>query len=520
MKIKIFDSTLRDGVQSESMTFSINDKLALIEYLDKLGVDFIEGGIPSSNPKDFEFFSIAKNVKLKNSKLVAFTSTHKVGVPCHKDEGYKKVLEAETEYVTVFGKSWDLHVTEILNTDLETNLGLIYDSVKYLTEKDKKVIFDAEHFFDGYKANREYAIKTLKAASDAGAIMVTLCDTNGGCFPFEIEEIVTETKKYIDCDIAIHTHNDTGMADANAISAVRCGAMCVQGTFGGYGERCGNANLCTIIPDLQLKLGYECIPKENLKKLTKISRAVCETANMGQFPHSPYVGRCAFTHKGGIHSDAVEKNPVSYEHIEPESVGNKRKIVMSEMAGRSALLHEIQKIEPSIKKDSNKVASLLEKMKELEHIGYDFAAAEGSIQLFILRELGKYTPHFNLAQVNVFITLPGTGLSSIANIKISVDGKYEITSAEGDGPVNALDCALRKALRVFYPEIKNMYLSDFKVRALDSGDGSASRVRVMIISSDGNSTWRTMGVSTDLIEASWKALVDSVEYYLGRLNKN
>ena len=519
MKISIYDTTLRDGVQSEGISFSVEDKLAITEYLDSIGIDFIEGGMPASNPKDFEFFTRAKKLQLKNSKLVAFTSTHKPGIPCEHDKNFEKILSVETEYVTVFGKCWDMHVTEILSTSLEENLALISETIYYFIKNGKKVFFDAEHFFDGYKHNPLYALSTIKAACDSGAEMIVLCDTNGGFFPFEIEDIINKVRSEINCKIAIHSHNDTGMADANAITAVKCGAVCVQGTFGGYGERCGNANLCTIIPDLQLKLGYRCIPNENIIKLTKISRAICETANVGQYPHAPYVGHSAFTHKGGIHSDAVSKNTASYEHISPELVGNKRRFITNEMSGRSALMPVIHRVAPNLNKDSKKTKNLLEKMKEMEQNGYDFEAAEGSTQLLVLRELGKFTPHFSLAKVNVFITLPGNGEGAIANIKISVDGKYEITSAEGDGPVNALDSALRKALVVFYPQVKNMYLSDFKVRCIDSGNGSASSVRVLISSTDGNTTWRTVGASTDIIEASWKALVDSVEYYLGGFAK-
>lgn len=514
--IQIFDSTLRDGVQCEGISFSTDDKFAVIEYLDTLGIDFIEAGNPVSNPKDHEFFEKAKKRSLKHAKLVAFSSTHRVGIQPEDDQGLKALIDAGTDYVAVFGKSWDMHVREILGTSLEENLSIIQSSVAYLVSQGKTVFFDAEHFFDGYKANPDYALETLRTAVNAGAHTLVLCDTNGGSFPLEIAEIIGQVKHALpDTPIGIHAHNDTGMADANSVCAVQSGAVHIQGTFGGFGERCGNANLCTIIPDLQLKLGYDCIPPENMQKLTKISRSICEVANIAQYQHTPFVGRCAFSHKGGMHADAVNKNPFSYEHVAPEAVGNKRRVIMSEVAGRASILPAIQKVEPSLGKNSKKTISILEKMKEMEHIGYDFEGAEGSTHLLVLRELGKYTPHFSLAQFNVVINEPSVSLSSIATIKISVDGKYELTAAQGDGPVNALDSALRKALEVFYPKITQMSLLDYKVRVLGTGDGTASKVRVLITSTDGNHSWRTVGVSSDIIDASWKALVDSVEYFLG-----
>jgi len=517
-RISIFDSTLRDGAQGEGVSFSVQDKLAVIQYLDELEIDFIEGGNPASNPKDFEFFQSAQEIELKHSKLVAFTSTHRIGVKPEDDNAIKTVLGTNTQYISVFGKSWDMHVTDILNATLEENLQIIHSTISYFVQNERKVFFDAEHFFDGYKANADYAMQSLQTAADAGACALVLCDTNGATFPFEIEEITKKVcEKFDGVQIGIHTHNDIGMAVANSIFAVRGGATHIQGTFGGFGERCGNADLCTIIPDLQLKLGYECVPDKKINLLTQTARSICEVANIGQDVRSPYVGAAAFAHKGGMHSDAVIKKPSSYEHMPPSEVGNKRRILMSEVAGRSAILPVLQNVDPSLKRDSIETKVILDKLKEMENSGYEFEGAESSLELLMAKELGKFKPHFELGQFNVFVTEPSSQNSSVATIKISVDGKYEITAAEGDGPVNALDLALRKALEVFYPSLKNMFLLDYKVRVLGSENSTASNVRVLISSTNGHKVWRTVGVSKDIIEASWKALVDSVEYYLGHI---
>ena len=493
----------------------MEDKLAVVQYLDNLGVDYIEGE-SASNPKDCEFFKRAAQLKLKNSTLVSFTSTHKVGGDPAKDASLNAVLESGTKVVSVFGKSWDIHVTDILNATLEQNLEIIQSTIRYLTDKGKAVFYDAEHFFDGYKANPDYAIKTLKAAADSGAGALVLCDTNGSSFPFEIEDIVPKiVKLFPDIEIGIHTHNDVGMAVANAISAVRCGAAHVQGTFGGFGERCGNMDLCTAIPNLQLKLGYNCIPAENMELLTDTALSVAEAANTGLDPRTPYVGASAFSHKGGLHSDAVIKKSSSYEHIPPEAVGNSRRVLMSEVAGRSAIMLAIKAVDPTIDRNSEQTKGLLKKLKDLEHNGYEFEGAEGSLEILIAKELGKFEPHFSLGKFNVSVTEPSEGKSSIASVKICVDGEFEMSAAEGDGPVNALDKAIRRALGVFYPELKKMTLVDYKVRVPGSKDGTASKVRVLITSTNGKKTWRTVGVSTDIIDASWKALVDSIEYFLG-----
>lgn len=514
-KINIFDSTLRDGAQGEGVSFSVEDKLAVVQYLDSLGVDYIEGGNPTSNPKDCEFFERVAELELKNAKIVSFTSTHKVGGDPAKDPSLTAVLNSNAEYVSIFGKSWDMQVTDILNATLEQNLKIIYSTVNYLTQNGKTVFYDAEHFYDGYKANAEYAMKTLEAALKGGAKALVLCDTNGACFPFEIEEMTTEVvKRFPDVEIGIHTHNDIGMAVANAISAVRCGATQVQGTFGGFGERCGNMDHCVLIPNLQLKLGYDCIPPENMELLTSTAKAIAEAANIGLDPRTPYVGNSAFAHKAGMHSDAVIKKSSSYEHIPPETVGNSRRVLMSEVAGRSAIMLALRTVDPTIDRNSPETRKLLEKMKELEHDGYEFEGAESSLEMLIAKELGKFNPHFDLGKFSVVVNEPTNGLSSMAMVKICVDGEYETTAAEGDGPVNALDLAIRRALGVFYPEIKKMSLIDYKVRVLGSKEGTASKVRVLITSTNGKRTWRTVGVSTDIIGASWKALIDSIEYFL------
>ncbi len=514
-KIKIFDSTLRDGAQGEGVSFSVEDKLAVVQYLDALGVDYIEGGNPTSNPKDCEFFERACSLELKHAKIVSFTSTHKIGGDPKQDPSLTAVLEANTAYVSVFGKSWDMQVTDILNAKLEQNLEIIESTVSYLTKNGKTVFFDAEHFFDGYKANPGYAMDSIRSAHKAGAKALILCDTNGASFPFEIEPIVAEVvKAFPGVEIGIHTHNDIGMAVAGGVAAVRSGATHIQGTFGGFGERCGNMDLCTAIPNLQLKLGYDCIPAGNIEMLTDTARSVAEAANIGLDPRTPYVGTSAFAHKGGMHSDAVIKKSSSYEHIPPEAVGNSRRVLMSEVAGRSAILLALKNVDPSIDRGSEQTRRVLEKLKEMEHNGYEFEGAEGSLEMLIRKELGRFTPHFGLDKFNVVVNEPSEGKSSIAAVKIYVDGEHEMSAAEGDGPVNALDTAIRRALGVFYPELKKMSLADYKVRVLGSNDGTASKVRVLITSTNGKKTWRTVGVSTDIIDASWKALTDSIEYFL------
>ncbi|NLC69331.1 MAG: citramalate synthase [Clostridiaceae bacterium] len=514
-KVVIYDTTLRDGAQAQGISFTVEDKLKIAKAVDDLGISYIEAGNPGSNPKDIEFFERVKEIGLKHAKISAFGSTRRVNVPVEEDSNVLSLLAADTPVVTIFGKSWDFHVDAILKTTLEENLKMIYDTISFFANRGREVIFDAEHFFDGYKANPAYAMETLKAACDAGAAGICLCDTNGGTFPDEIFKITSGVIEEIKVPIGIHCHNDNGMAVANSIVAVQAGATHVQGTINGIGERCGNANLCTIIPNLQVKAGCECIPGDKMKELTSIARFVSEVANIIHDERAPYVGGCAFAHKGGMHVDAVYKTSISFEHIDPEMVGNKRRILMSEVSGRSAILKKINEVDSSITKDSPEAKHIINKLKELEHQGYQYEGAETSFEIVIRKLLGKYKPFFNLNEFKVIVNEPSVeGVNSSAMVKIRVEGQVEITAAEGCGPVNALDNALRKALERFYPEIREMKLTDYKVRVLDSEAATAAKVRVLIESTDGKDVWTTVGVSTDIIEASWKALVDSIEYKL------
>ncbi|WP_160675152.1 citramalate synthase [Clostridium sp. C8-1-8] len=515
-KIYILDSTLRDGAQGQGISFSLEDKIKICKSLDKLGIDYIEAGNPGSNPKDMELFKSMKNITLNHAKLVAFGSTRRMGTKVEEDKNLKDLLEAGVDTVVLFGKSWDFQVTDILRATLEENLSMIYESVKFLVDKGKTVIFDAEHFFDGYKNNEGYALKTIKTAKEAGAEVVVLCDTNGGTLPLEIIKIVSKTHEILGDSLGIHCHNDVGMAVANSVTAVEGGVNHIQGTFIGIGERCGNANLSTILPTLICKYNYELEASKNLDKLTKISRYISEISNITLTDDTPYVGASAFAHKGGMHIDAVSKDPKSYEHIKPELVGNKRRFLVSEVSGKSTIWKEVQKIFPTIKKDSEEVKLITNKLKELEFEGYQFEGAEGTVELVMRKIIGKYEPFFNLNHFKIIgeqPSLKGT-FSSTALINITVDGKTEITAAEGDGPVNALDKSLRKALEVFYPQLRSVRLVDYKVRVLDSESNTGAKVRVLIESTDGVEKWSNVGVSKDIIEASWIALVDSIEYKL------
>ena len=515
--IVVLDSTLRDGAQAQGISFTVEDKLKIVSQLDRLGVAYIEAGNPGSNPKDLEFFERASRMKLKHAKLIAFGSTRRVGIPVEEDANVRSLLKAGTDAVVIFGKSWDFQVTEILKTTFEENIRMIEDTVRYFKSLGKEVVYDAEHFFDGYFSNPEYAMETLKAAADAGADSLCLCDTKGGCLPMDIYEITGKVVEQFDIPIGIHTHNDTGMAVAGTIMAVQAGATQIQGTMNGFGERCGNANLCTIIPTLQLKKGYSCIPKENMAEITSVARAVSEIANVIHDERAPYVGKSAFAHKAGMHADAVVKNTYAYELLDPEEVGNERTFLMSEVAGRSAVLNLIRKVDPTITKDSPETRQVLDRLKEMEHQGYQYEGAESSFELIIRKMLGKYEPFFELKDFKVIVSEPAqpSEWNSSAMIKVRVGDQEEITAAEGIGPVNALDNAVRKALSRFYPVINEMKLTDYKVRVLDSTSATAAKVRVLIESTDGNEVWTTIGVSTDIIEASWKALADSIEYKLG-----
>lgn len=520
-KVQIFDSTLRDGAQGENVNFSVEDKLNVMKALDDFGIDFIEVGNPASNPKDLEFFKRAEECPPKHAKLVAFGSTRRKNISCGEDANLCTLAETSAEYVSVFGKSWDMHATEIINTTLEENLCMISDTVRYLTEKGKKVFFDAEHFFDGFKANPDYALKTLKAAEEAGAVAAVLCDTNGGCFPDEIAEITQKAIEAVNIPIGIHCHNDTDCAVANSIAAVKAGASQVQGTITGIGERCGNTNLSCVIANLQLKLGIQCVPKESEAKLTQLARYVAEVCNMKLAGSMPYVGKSAFAHKGGMHADGVRKNSRSFEHIPPEAVGNKRNILLSEVAGRSAILHRINEIDSTLTKDSPETKAIIDLLKDMEFKGYQYEAAEASFELLVKKYLGKIENFFDISYFKIIGEKAGELQNpSSAIVKVAVNGKTEIAADEGDGPVNAIDKALRQALTVFYPSVADVHLIDYKVRVIDGSAATAANVRVLIESTDGKDIWNTVGASTDVINASVTALTDSIEYKLMKDNSH
>jgi len=511
--ITVYDTTLRDGAQTEGISFSVQDKLHITEKLDGLGVHVIEGGWPGSNPKDAEFFRRAKRLRLKHAKLAAFGSTRRAASPA-KDPNLQALLKAETPIVTIFGKSWDLHVRDVLRIGAEDNLRVIEDSVAWLKRRDRIVVYDAEHFFDGYRENAHYAVKTLKAALAGGADAIVFCDTNGGSTPGHISEVITASSDGLRVPLGIHTHNDSELAVANALAAVLAGCRQVQGTINGYGERCGNANLISIIPVLQLKMGYHCLPEAKLKELTEVSRYVAEVSNLAHQTHQPFVGSSAFAHKGGVHVNAVMKNPQTYEHLDPSQVGNQRKILVSELSGRSSLVIKAESLSLDLSKDTPQAKRLLKLLQQLEHEGYHFEAAEGSFELLLKRQLKQFKPFFTLEGFRIIIEKRDHRLISEASIKLRVNGVPEQTAAEGDGPVNALDNAIRKALGRFYPTLRDMHLTDFKVRVLEEKAGTAAKVRVLIESQDAQDSWGTVGVSENIIEASWQALVDSIEYKL------
>lgn len=516
-KIDIFDSTLRDGAQGEGISFSSDDKLKILQKLDGFGVAFAEAGNPASNPKDLEFFRRAGRLKLKNTRLVAFGSTRRKNISAEQDEGINALLAADTEYVTVFGKSWRLHTEAIVNVSPSENLEMISDTVSYLNKKGKKVIFDAEHFFDGYKDDVEFALSVLKTAEKAGAVMIVLCDTNGGCFPDEIGLITEKAVQAADVPIGIHCHNDSGCAVACSMAAVKAGAVHVQGTFIGIGERCGNTNLSTLIPNLQLKAGYKCVPDESLEELTETACYIAEIANVKLAGSMPYVGGNAFGHKGGMHADGVAKRHESFEHVSPEKVGNTRSFLLSEVSGRSTVLSKLKSFDGKLDKSSPETARILSRLKALENAGYQFEAAGASFELLVLKELGRFQPFFHIEHFHVISTQSyNTEEINKANamVKIKVGDRYEITADEGDGPVNAIDRALRKALEVFYPQLKRTHLVDYKVRVIAAGDSTAAKTRVLIESTDGERVWTTVGSSKDIIDASLRALLDSIEYFL------
>jgi 2-isopropylmalate synthase len=513
--VKLYDTTLRDGAQTEGISFSVSDKLRIAEKLDELGVHYIEAGWPGANPKDVEVFKKLKRLRLKHSKVVAFGSTRRPKIKSKDDTILKSLIKAETKAITIFGKSWDLHVKDILCTTLEENLNMIRDSVLFLKSKRKEVIFDAEHFFDGYKSNPSYAIDTLKAAEEGGADCLALCDTNGGTVTSDIFRIIEEVRSHVNKPLGIHTHNDCDLAVSNSITAVQAGCVHVQGTINGYGERCGNANLISIIPILKLKLGIDCVSDLQLKSLTDVSRFISEMSNMKQMGNQPFAGFSAFAHKAGVHVNAILKNPKSYEHIEPAAIGNRRRLLISELSGKSTILRKAEELDLALQKDSPKTKKILKLIQDLEHKGYQFESAEASFVLLMKRAMEQFKSFFKLEGFRVIVEDDEEGnLISEATVKIRVEGKKEHTAALGDGPVNALDNALRKALREFYPALDKMHLSDYKVRVLDEKVGTAANVRVLIQSQDEKDSWWTVGVSENIIEASWLALVDSIEYKL------
>jgi len=520
--IRIYDTTLRDGCQAEDVVFSVEDKLRIARKLDELGLHYIEGGWPGSNPRDIKFFREMQKVELKHATLAAFGSTRKKGVPCSRDSQLQELLKAKTPVVAIVGKVWDLHVRDVLRISLAANLALIRESVDHLRQHHRRVFFDAEHFFDGYRQNPEYALAAVSAAAAAGAEVVCLCDTNGGSLPADVAAAVARVKKTVSAPLGIHTHNDGEMAVANSLVAVAAGCTQVQGTINGFGERAGNANLCSIIPALNLKLRRPCLPASKLRQLREVSHYIYELANITPPTHQPYVGDAAFAHKAGQHSDAVLKNPATYEHVPPETVGNRRRILISDQAGKSSLAEKAREFGLRLDRGSPETKVILEELKALEDQGYQFEGAEASFELLMKKALRGRRRFFTFKGFRVIDEKrPGDKVPRAeATIMVEVDGKVEHTAAEGVGPVNALDRALRKALERFFPSLREVRLVDFKVRVLPAGLGTASQVRVLIESSDGRDRWGTVGVSDNIIEASWQALIDSIDYKLYKDRKS
>jgi len=522
-QVEIYDTTLRDGSQGEGINFSVADKLRIAEKLDAFGVHYIEGGWPGSNPKDIEFFAHAKKKKFKNARLAAFGSTRKKGVPVEADDQVGLLLDAATPVVTIYGKTSLLHVTEVLRCTPEENLAMIADTVRYLKDNGRFVIYDAEHAFDGYKLNAEYALATWQAAEKAGADFVVLCDTNGGCLPSEIAAITKTAFGKLNCKVGIHTHDDSGVAVANALAALDAGAVQVQGTVNGYGERTGNCNLISVIPLVHFKMGKPCVPAKSLPKLRELSLFVDEVANIRHNPRLPWVGTAAFSHKGGTHVNAVQKLAASYEHINPEAVGNQRNILVSDLAGRSNIVMKAQSLGFKLDNDTPELRQILDAVKQREHAGYEYEAAEGSLSLLIRAALrGDESPRFHIETYHVSMRRDQKESICEATVRVRVGDKLHHEVAEGDGPVNALDQALRKALSKPFPQLKSVLLTDYKVRILDrkatdegAGEGgTAAKTRVLITSSDGKREWGTVGLSENIIEASLQALVDAIEFAL------
>lgn len=518
-RVEILDSTLRDGAQGIGISYSVEDKLQIVKLLDELGIQLIEAGHPASNPKELMFFEKANRLQLRTSELSAFGSTRRKGCRVEEDHALGALLCAGTRWCTIFGKSWKLHVDKVLETTYEENLLMIEDSVRFLKQNGRMVIYDAEHFFDGYQADPEYAMQTLKAAAAGGADTICLCDTNGGSFLQAVLPAVDRVRREIQAPLGVHFHDDSGMAVANSVESVLHGAMQVQGTLLGFGERCGNANLSTIIPGLQIKNGYSCIPEENIKALTRISRAVAEVTNISASHSMPYIGKSAFAHKAGMHADGVMKVPSSFEHIDPAHVGNTRRFPTSEISGKSIILEKIQQLFPNRSIQLQDVDEVLAEIKRLELIGYQFEGADASFELLVRKKMEPFEPFFHLIYYHIGTDLMGDYTGASATVKLEVNEEVQLTAAEGNGPVHALDTALRKALEVFFPMLSEVKLTDYKVRVLDSKNATASRVRVLITSKYRQSSYTTVGVSGDVVAASWKALEDSMEYFLlGQLN--
>lgn len=515
-QVSIYDTTCRDGTQAEDVAFSVSDKLRIVMKLDELGIHYVEGGWPGATPRDEEFFREVAHYRFKVTKVAAFSSTVHPSKRPEDDRHLQKLLNSGVPVATLFGKSWDVHVRHMLRVSLERNLEMIRDSVAYVRPHFEEVIFDAEHFFDGYKADPQFALSTLRAARDAGADVLVLCDTNGGTLPSEIREIVAHVSRLIKAPLGIHAHNDSEMAVACSVAAVEAGVRHVQGTINGYGERCGNANLCSVIPAVELKLGLECIGTERLKGLRETSRFVTELANKIPDPHQPYVGSSAFAHKAGVHVSAIEKNPKAYEHIPPETVGNRRRVLVSDLSGRSTILLKAQEYGIDLDAKDPATNAILARLKELENAGFQFEGAEASFELLMREAMGLRRRHFDLVGFRVIVEKQKDEEEALseATIRVRVGGTEEHTAALGNGPVNALDNAIRKALERFYPQLREMELVDYKVRVLSTGSGTAAKVRVLIESSDGEEKWGTVGVSENILEASWQALVDSIDYKL------
>ena len=514
-RIIIYDTTLRDGSQTEGISFSVNDKIKITEKLDDLGIHYIEGGWPGSNPKDREFFQAMKRKKLKNSILTAFGSTRRANTPAAEDQNLRELINSQTKTITIFGKSWDLHVTDILKTTLDENLKMIFDSVNFLKKKDREIFYDAEHFFDAWKRNPGYTLQTILAAQDAGADCVILCDTNGGTLPDEVRKAVRAVKAKMKAPLGIHAHNDLDLAVANSLAAIEEGASQIQGTFNGLGERCGNADLCTLIGILHAKMKLKSIPENKIKDLTEASYFLSEISNVKLADNHPFVGHSAFAHKGGVHIDAMLKNPIAYEHVDPATIGNHRRFITSELAGKMPIVLKARQMNFNLDKKSPEAVQLLKALQLKEHEGYQFEAADASFELFMKRSLKKYKPFFKLEGFKVTAEKRHDGkIFAEASIRLNVNSQQEFSASDGDGPVDALDRALRKALTKFYPALNEMHLSDYKVRVLDTQAATAAKVRVLIESQDNTDSWTTVGVHENIIEASYEALIDSIEYKL------